>query len=192
MDNTHPKSVRRHLLSFLYDRYMANPLEMLAPQDFLEAGNLSREALMVNMHYLADRKLVELMIGYNPPMFAAARITADGIDLVENRFEFNLRFPPDPGEREESVADLLWLVERLAEEAELSPLDGEARKSLLRDVQYLRDEMARPAERWRLRVVQTVLDWIATSIDQNGDEDPLPSLRPIQNRIAEIIRTLPS
>jgi len=50
MDNTHPKSVRRHLLSFLYERYMANPLEMLAPQDFLEGGTLSREALMVNMH----------------------------------------------------------------------------------------------------------------------------------------------
>jgi len=137
-----------------------------------------------------------MMIGYNPPMFAAARITADGIDLVENRFEFNLRFPPTLGEREESVADLLWLAERLVEEGELSPLDGEARKALLRDVQYLRDEIARPAERWRLRVVQTVLEWIAHSIDMeadaNANAEVLPSLKALQKRIEEIIRTLPS
>ncbi|HPO13765.1 MAG TPA: hypothetical protein PLI09_09995 [Candidatus Hydrogenedentes bacterium] len=183
MKITHPKSVRRHLLKFLYDRYLSNPLEMMGPSDFLEGSELSREALMVNIHYLADRNLVELMMGYNPPMFAAVRITADGIDLVENQFEFNLRFPPELDEREESTADILWLVERLVEEAEQSPLDGEARKSLLRDVQYLRDEVARPTHRWRKHVLDAVMGWMAESMEGTGET--LSSLATLQTKIKD-------
>lgn len=155
---------------------------MLAPSDFLADGALRREELAANMHYLHDRNLVELMIGYNPPMFAAARITANGIDLVENRFEFNLRFPPEPGEDEEAMADLPRLMERLVEEAECSPLDGEARTCLLRDVQFLRDEVARPVHRWRVHVIETVLEWIAANFED--PDQTLPSLPGIRECIA--------
>jgi hypothetical protein len=179
-----PKSVRRRILTFLYDRYIVDPLEMLSPEDVLEDGTIRRADLLANIHYLADRGLVELMIGYNPPMFAAARITADGIDLVEDRFEFNLRFPPVLGELEETMAHVPTLVERLVSEADFSSLDGEKRKSLLRDVQYLRDELARPAERWRTDVIETVCSWIDAYFDGSGESLPtLPELRDaIQNR----------
>ena len=173
-----PKSVRRRMLIILYERYLKDPLDMLSPSDLMEDGTISREDLVANAYYLHDRGLVELMIGYNPPMFAAARITANGIDLVENHYEFNLRFPGDLQETEETLNELPVLIERLVEEADLSPLDGEARKSLLRDVQYLRDEFARPAHRWRHEVIDTVLGWMAEPFD-NVDE-VLPSLTKIQ------------
>ncbi len=167
----------------LYARYLENPLDMLDPEDFLEGGKMGRKDLVVNMHYLGDRGLVELMMGYSPPMFAAVRITADGIDLIENRFAFNLRFPPAPGHAEEASADLPRLLESLVEEADFSPLDGEARQSLLRDVQFLRDELARPVARWRRPVIEAVLGWAAGPFDQPAEV--LPSLPLLQARLAE-------
>ena len=173
-----PKGVRRRMLLILYERYLKDPLDMLSPDVLMEDGTITREDLVPNAYYLNDRGLVELMIGYNPPMFAAARITANGIDLVENQYEFNLRFPGDLQEMEQTLSELPLLVERLVEEADLSPLDGEARKSLLRDVQYLRDEFARPVHRWRHEVIDAVLGWMAEPFE-NVDE-VLPSLTRIR------------
>lgn len=156
----HPKTVRRRLLLLLYDRYLVDPLDLLAPDQLQQEASLTREELQPNIFYLYERGLVELMTSCIPPMFSAARITTDGIDLVEDYYEFNRRFPPEPGEYEDRLAEVPILVERLVDEAEYVPLDGERRKSLLRDVQYLRDELIRPAERWRPHVIHTVLDWI--------------------------------
>jgi len=183
MSPQHPKSVRRRLLTLLYERYFEQPLDMLSPEDLLEDGSLTREDLLANVHYLNDRGLIELMIGYNPPMFAAARITAKGIDLVENHYEFNLLFPVEPGEQEEDMAELPLLVERLVEEADYAPVDGEARRSLLRDVQYLRDEVARPVSRWRPEVINTVIRWISEQVNDTGQE--LPSLVKIKAYLLE-------
>lgn len=179
----HPKSVRRRLLTFLYDRYMQDPLDMPGPDELLEDGTVLREDLMPNIHYLNDRGLAEVMMGYNPPLFAAARITAKGIDLVENRFEFNLLFPPEPNTEEEAQADIPRLMEKLVEEADFSPLDGEERKCLLRDVQYLREEFARPIARWRPQVICTVLEWIGGYFDSPAEF--LPSWNELRERLQQ-------
>ncbi len=174
----HPKLVRRRLLAFLYRCYQEDPLNMAGPEEFMEAGGFTRDALVANMHYLADRKLVEMMLGYRPPLFSGARITPAGIDLVENEYLFNLQFPPAPDELEASHGRVPILVEQLVLEADLCALDGEARRSLLRDVQYLRDEIARPAARWRRHVLEAVLDWIEAPVAAAGDELPsLPRIR---------------
>jgi len=150
MNTPHPKHVRRLLLERLYERYMHDPLGMLGPPDLLDGGIVSRESLIPNIHYLHDRGLVELMLGFSAPMFDGARITADGIDLVENTSEFGLRFPQSLDDEEALSAGVPVLMERLVEEADLCALDGEARRALLRDIQYLREELARPLRRWRV------------------------------------------
>ena len=80
--------------------------------------------------------------------------------------------------------------ERLMEEAELSPLDGEGRKCLLRDVHYLREEFARPVDRWRLKVIQEVLAWIAAEFEE--PDEVLPSLREIRAQCLEHERRVAS
>ena len=182
MKAQHPKAIRRRLLLILYERYQQDPLEMLTPEEILAYNTVRREELMANMHYLRDRGLVELMIGYRPPLFAASRITADGIDLVENHYEFNLRFPPSIDEIEEASAEIPILVERLVEEADFTSLDGEKRKALLRDVQFLREELMRPVHRWRRDVVRTVLGWIE---GQPEDPEELPSAKALRRALAE-------
>ncbi|HPJ99114.1 MAG TPA: hypothetical protein PKW60_06480 [Candidatus Hydrogenedentes bacterium] len=139
---------------------MRDPLGSLTPSELLDNTTVDRENLIPNIHYLHDRGLVELMMGFSAPMFDGARITANGIDLVENTAEFGLRFPRQLDDEEALSAEVPILMERLVEEAELSALDGEARRALLRDIQYLRDELARPLHRWRLPVIAAVLDWI--------------------------------
>ncbi len=158
---------------------------MATPEDVMDDAAVAREDLLANVYYLQDRGLIELLMGYNPPLFAAARMTADGIDMVENAFEFNLRFPPAPGETEEALAGVPVLLERLVQEADFSPLDGEARQALLRDVQFLRDEVARPAMRWRMQVIRTVLDWIEGHFATADEPAPaaLPSLPELRKAI---------
>jgi len=183
MDTRHPKSIRRRLLAVLYEHYQKDPLDMLSPQDLLEDDGLERKHLMANVCYLGDRGLVELMMGYSPGMFAAVRITPKGIDVVEDEYEFNLLFPAAPGEFEAGMAEVPVLMERLVEEADFSALDGEERRCLLRDVQYLREELARPADRWRPQVIRTVLGWIAGFFE--NPEEVLPSLPKLRSLLEE-------
>lgn len=178
----HPKTARRRILEVLYSAYMGDPLEMLGPEAFTAQG-LSRQELVANIHYLADRNYVELMMGYAPPLFASARIRPAGIDLVENRYEFNRLFPPAPGELESALAGVPRLLEELMVQAELSPLDGDARQALLRDVDFLRAEVARPAHRWRTDVIATILEWISANFDH--PEDILPALPSLRAAIAQ-------
>ncbi|GEM_PF-435592 len=183
MKSLHPKAIRRKILSVLYQRYMSDPLDMLGPDELVAAVGVSISILKANMHYLSDRGLVEMMLGYHPHRFDAVRLTADGVDVVENRFEFNLRFPPEPDAVEEAMTELPGLVEELVEEVDLAPLDGEVRRCLLRDVQYLRDEVSRPASRWRREVIESILSWIEAPFAQI--EDAPDSIRGIR-RILEV------
>ncbi len=181
MNRPHPKSVRRRLLEVLYERYQQNPIDMPGPADLMEAAGLDREDLIPNMHYLSDRGLVEMMMGYSPPMFSAARITAAGIDVVENWFELNLQFPAAPGGAELQMADVPRLMEQLVEEADFSPIDGEERRTLLRDIQYLREELSRPVGRWRTEVVFSLLGWIGAHLELPHEH--LPSLGKLQSAL---------
>lgn len=149
------KALRRMILELLYQAYLDDPLRMVEPETFFASPPLDRENIVPNMHYLADRKLVEMMLGYAPPMFAAVRITAAGIDLVEHRFQFNLEFPATQGGPDSEIPALL---ERLVEEGDFLPIDGLARRQLLGDIQFLREELSRPVDRWRPRLVRALLD----------------------------------
>ena len=71
---------------------------MLSPYDIAEHGTVVLEDLTANCHYLHDRSLIELMVGYNPPMFDAARIAPEGIEIYEDMAQFDKQFPRDPSE----------------------------------------------------------------------------------------------
>lgn len=155
---------------------------MAGPEPLMPCAGDDRSTLVFNMHYLADRGLVELMMGYQPPLFSGARITADGIDLVENRFQFDLRFPPAPEDPDSAAAELPALMARLAEEVEFCPVDGEARRALLRDAAWLQDEAARPAARRRLGLVLSVLDSMAGAC--GSAENAPPALEKVRSMVA--------
>jgi len=172
------KTVRRAILELLYHAYLDDPLRMVEPEAFYACAPIKPENIVPNMHYLNDRKLVEMMMGYTPPMFSAVRITAAGIDLVEDRYNFNLQFPagaPDGGEAECAIPHL---VEHLVAQGDLSPLEGRIRRQLLNDIQFLREELAQPQDCWRDNVIAALLDWIGERHEMSGGALPaLPLLR---------------
>lgn len=179
----HPKTVRRRLLTLLYERFLQFPAEMFTADDIMTAGAFNRDEMVVNMFYLADSGLVEMITSYRPNWFEAARIRPAGVDLVENRFVFDQRFPPALPDDEAEAAALTYYMERLAEQAEYAGLDGEVRHALLRDVQYLREELARPRRRWRREVIDAVLAWIAAAAER--DPGCLPALEPLREALRE-------
>ncbi|MGC9054158.1 MAG: hypothetical protein ACP5KS_09770 [Candidatus Hydrogenedens sp.] len=183
----HPKAIRRWILEKLYERYLENPTEMLGPEDFLGTELVDKKQLASNIHYLYDKELVELITGYNPPLFVATRITPKGIDLVENPHDFDLLFPAYPAGIEDETAELLEIMEQLVVEADLTPLEGDVRKCLLRDIQYLRDEFARPAQRWRRNVIMQVIQWIEDSLGSLDRDEFMPSLRLMQEQIRKLL-----
>lgn len=176
------KALRRMILELLYQSFHEDPLRMVEPDVFFAAPPLDRTNIVPNMHYLSDRKLVEMMMGYAPPMFSAVRITPAGIDLVENRFNFNLQFPPA---RHDSESVIPALLEQLVEEGDFLPLDGLARRQLLGDILYLREELNRPADRWRHGIVTSVLDAIATH--RTRAECPLETLEQLRTAVNAVI-----
>ena len=153
MNKPHPNSVRRRILRRLYDFYAENPLHMLSPDDLLEDTELRRSDLAFNSFYLHDCGLVEMMVGYNPPLFAAIRISPSGVDLVENDAEFNRRFPAfDSGldNRREEALQRLYAV---LDEVQAAPIRGIRNAWLLDDLKSLRDALREPSEQWDHRLL---------------------------------------
>ena len=176
------KALRRMILELLYVSYLDDPLRMVEPEAFWASPPLDRTNIVPNMHYLADRKLVEMMMGYCPPMFSAVRITATGIDLVEHRFAFDLQFPAAHGG---PASEIPALLERLVEEGDFLPIDGVARRQLLGDILFLREELTHPADRWRPALVRALLDAIEAHRARSGQ--PLEALAPLSAAVDSVL-----
>lgn len=156
-------------MSILYDSYQHDPMQMLTPQDIAEVGTVVLEDLPANCHYLHDQSLIELLVGYNPPMFAAARIAPKGIDLYENDIEFDKAFPLEATEDDLRAPNVIPLMMQLAQEIEASSLDGIRLEWLLRDVSHLREELRRPEYDWRAEPILNDLRWVEALIEQDGE-----------------------
>ena len=169
-------------MEILYESYQKDPLQMLSPHDIADHGTVVLQDLPPNCHYLHDRSFIELMMGYNPPMFDAARIAPQGIEVYEDILEFDRLFPRDPSEARLQAPNVIPLMMQVAREAEVSSLDGVRREWLLRDLSHLRDELRRPENEWRAETILSDLDWLEGIIETNLREE-LPSLEKLKSML---------
>ena len=180
MPSQNPKYVRGRMLRILYEHFLDDPMKMLTPEDLLSDESIERENLAASASYLHERGLIELAIGYSPPLFAAARISPDGVDQVENEDSFRQNFSDRAETDRDSDPEAALLMVSLAKEAELSPLQGLQREWLYRDLTLLRDELRRPIDSWRQEVIVQTIGWIRGYF--NGDCDRyLASLGKLEN-----------
>lgn len=180
MPVTDPKQARRIILTILYECYQRDPMFMMTPSDMADASALLLDDLAPNCHYLHERELIELIMGYNPPLFAAARIAPEGIDLYEDPPRFKRYFTQSSNRHAGDAAAVVPLVMSLAQEAEAAPLTGLRRDWLLRDVTGLRELLHGPEKQWDGEAIANAIGWL------DGFSQPgivLPSL----NRIKEIV-----
>ena len=75
MPASNPKAVRRFILTILYAHWKEDPHGVLTPKEIMADGTIERDDLPSNAFYLHERGYIELMVGYEPPLFAAARIS---------------------------------------------------------------------------------------------------------------------
>jgi hypothetical protein len=180
-----PKEVRGRILTVLYDTFQRDPLVMMTPSDIADEARLRMEVLAANCHYLHDRNFIELMMGYNPPLFAAARIAPEGIDLYEDRKRFKRFFSEDASDHADVTAEVIPLVMALGREAETAPLTGLKREWLLADLSRLRDLLRRPQDTWDADHIRNALQWLE---GQAGPDAPLPSLAALAAALARRIK----
>lgn len=174
MDPITSKATRRLILMILYRQYLADPLRMLTPEEMLEEDGLTRQTLAANAHYLHERKYIELLTGYNPPLFAAARISPEGIDLIEDRDRFREILGQDAPVIDQISVDGPRMVLKIAEEVEASDLSGVRQQWLLDDLRRLRDEFRREPHERREHVIRATLHGVSEYF--NGDpSETLPS-----------------
>ena len=158
MPRDNPKSIRRRILLDLYEVYQEQPLQMVSAEELIERTGISREVLPPNAFYLHDRGLVEMMVGYTPPLFAGIRISPRGIDLVEDRAKFDIEFPELGVAESETRAVLMPLLMRVVDEIEASAMNGARRAWLLQDVARLRDELRQPRDAWRSEHIKSLFE----------------------------------
>lgn len=173
MTTNSPRLVRRIIMELLYERFLEDPMQMMTPTDITDTGKVTTKELIPCAHYLHDRNLIELMIGYNPPLFAATRIAPEGIDLVEDPHELDKMFPRGLSAENTTVTDLIKIVLQVMDEAESADLEGKRREWLLNDVDALRSELVEPEPLWRADVILSRLQWLDGFFD---DDETLPSL----------------
>ena len=185
MSAEHPRSIRRRLLLSLYKYYTENPHQMLSPRELMDDTGVSRKAISPAIFYLHERGYVEVMMGFNPPLFDAARISPDGVDLAEDEEALDRRFPRD-GSPDSTVApEAVALVLELAVEADHAPLEGAQKQWLLADLRHLLDEVRKPVHRWRRGDLADAFKWVEEYF--NGDAAAhLPTI----NKVKEVVDAL--
>lgn len=186
MSATHPKETRRRILEALYEKYHENPLHMTTPAELLEASSLEKKDLPANIFYLHERQLVELMVGYNPPMFDVVRISPEGIDLVEDEVEFNRQFPRAQVAESESLIEARTLTLALVKEIEASSLRGARRDWMIDDLKLLRDALRHFNQTGSLSSVHAALERLQEYVE-DGLAKELPALSLLARILAEDI-----
>ena len=174
MRKTNPKVIRRSIMEILYDSYQVDPLHMLSPYDLAEFKTVILTDLTPNCHYLHDRNLIEMMVGYNPPMFDAVRIAPKGIELYEDVRAFDREFPPFATEGR-GAPNVVPLIMQMGREAEICSLEGVRREWLMKDLSHLRDELRLPEEEWRADIILRDLQWLEGFFEEDLEAE-LPAL----------------
>ncbi len=179
------RDVRRRILVHLYEAYSADPLTVLSPKELESGAQIERDELMCNIFYLEERGYVECMKRYGSRLFAAARITPDGIDLVEDSGRIEALFGDRrdrptmhvAGEMSVDASDTLRRLHLVVYEQDI---DTDRRNALLDDLRALEFEAGRPADRRRLTRISALLEWI---------HEPLADVEPAVREI-DLLRAL--
>jgi len=148
----------------------------------MEAADVTHDGLARNIFYLEEHGLVECLKRFGTRPFGAAKLTAKGVDIVEDNNKLNELVPLTGDTAAGPKDELAELFERIRTDARNAPLGQEDIDTLIDELDFLRKSLTRARTDERAEKIQTVLGWISDSLDGNE-----PVLRDIR-RLAEIIR----
>ena len=134
--------LRRKIMALLYESCTDNPYSRVTPKEFKETLGVGLKELHFNMIYLEEKGYVELQQPFEGTMFVTARITAKGIDVVENEYELNV-FLPAAGAAAKSALDLDASFNGLIAAARnAAGLSDDSQELLIEELNEIRRELA--------------------------------------------------
>lgn len=161
------RAVRRRILFALYEVYQINPQTMLSPKEVMEAAGITHDGLARNIFYLEEHELVECLKRFGTTPFGAAKLTAKGVDIVEDEHKLNELVPVKGQAPADPTDELAELFERIRTDAHNAPLGQEDIESLIDELEFLQKSLTRARTDERAEKIQTVLRWISDSFDGN-------------------------
>jgi DNA-binding MarR family transcriptional regulator len=170
------------MLLVLYDAYQTHPHLMLSPKEVMDAAGVTHDELVRNIFYLEEHGLVECLKGFGTALFGAAKLTAQGVDVVEDEEKLNELFPVEGEVPSRPADELSELFERIRIDARIAPLGQEDIDTLIDELEFIRRSLERTRTPERMRKIETLFGWITASFD--GNESVLRDIC----RLMEIIR----
>ncbi|MBE0432618.1 hypothetical protein IBX73_04025 [candidate division WOR-3 bacterium] len=135
-------AIRRKILELLYENRVEHPYNRMTPGEFKEAMTIGLKELHFNIIYLEEKGYVELQKPLEGTIFVTARITAKGVDIVENEYDLNVFFPEGSSAVPSSL-DLRARFDNLLDAAKtLTGLSAEPKELLIEELIRIRDELA--------------------------------------------------
>jgi len=174
--------IRRKILIALYEVYQSHPQAMLSPKEVMKAAGITHDELARNIFYLEEHELVECLKRFGTTPFGAAKLTAKGVDIVEDENKLNELVPVDGEAPAGTTDEVAELFERIRTDAHNAPLGREDIESLIDELDFLQKSIIRSRTDARAEKIQTVLRWISDTFDGNE-----PVLRDIR-RLTELIQ----
>jgi hypothetical protein len=176
------RAIRRRILLALYEAYQTHPHTMLSPREVMNAADVEYDGLLSNIFYLEERRFVECLKGFGTALFGAAKLTAEGVDVVENAATLNELFPSEGAAPVTPADELTELLERIRIAARMAPLGQEDVDALIDELEHVARSLSRKRTPNRMNKIETFLGWISAGFD--GDESVLRDIR----RLTELIR----
>jgi len=133
--------IRRKILQILYESFTEHPYNRITPKEFKEMLRIGLRELHFNIIYLEEKDYVELSKPLEGSVFAGARITPKGIDLVEDECEINVLFPVQSSASPISNDILERFDSLLQETGEITDLSNDSKELVIEELKRIQTEL---------------------------------------------------
>jgi len=133
--------IRRKILQILYESFTEHPYNRITPKEFKEMLGIGLRELHFNIIYLEEKDYVELSKPLEGSVFAGARITPKGIDLVEDECEINVLFPVQCSASPISNDILKRFDSLLQETGEITDLSNDSKELVIEELKRIQTEL---------------------------------------------------
>jgi hypothetical protein len=132
--------IRRRILEMVFNTFREHPYNRITPKEFKEELGIGLKELYFNVAYLTEKGYLDLQTPLEGSFFVGARITAKGIDLVEDTLQFDIMFPSSEHimTPENIMAELSVIQNSIALEADVSK---ETKELLVEGINDIIDEL---------------------------------------------------
>lgn len=149
--------IRRRILEMAYEKFQEHPYYRITPAEFKDQLSIGLRELNYNIVYLEEKGYLELQKPLEGSLFVGARITPQGVDLVEDSYLLDTLFPI-PDDSTPTQLNVFKEFDLLAQQLTTAPFEptSDTRELALEELRTIQHEVKRVAPSYR--AVRTMLD----------------------------------